>query len=112
MTVVLRDLRMRYRLAVTPDLLYYTEHGIEAYSGPRTPLIEAYLGLTCGGYLLRCLHQIDKFQDSRKSPSLNTREIIQKMNNVLSIAARLSPAPLRARVLQRAIIFHVRLEKC
>ena len=111
MTVVLRDLRMRYRLAVTPELFYYVDHGIEAYSGPKTPLIDAYLGLMCGGYLLRCLHRIDKFQDSRKSPSLNTQQTIQKMRNILSIAARLSPAPLRTRALLRTYIFHVRLEK-
>ena len=112
MTSLLRDLRLRYRLSITQDLLHHVDHGIDVYSGPRTPLIDTYLELICGGYLLRCFHQIDTFQETKKSLSLNPRQILQKMNAVLTLAARLSPTTLRNQVLQRAYIFHVRLEKC
>jgi hypothetical protein len=112
MTALLRDLRLRYRLSITQDLLHHVDHGIDVYSGPKTPLIDTYLGLIYGGYLLRCFHKIDKFQETKKSLSLNTRQVIQKMKSVLALAANLSPTPLRTQVLQRAYIFHVRLEKC
>jgi len=112
MTALLRDLRLRYRLSITQDMHHHVDHGIDVYSGPKTPLIDTYLGLICGGYLLRCFHQIDTFQETKKSLSLNTRQMIQKMNAVLTLAVNLSPTPLRTRVLQRAYIFHLRLEKC
>ncbi|KAF8968294.1 hypothetical protein BDZ97DRAFT_1755343 [Flammula alnicola] len=105
---LLRDLRMRYRLSHTHPFMYAPSHGIRDYDGPQTPLINAYLALSTGGYLLRTFHLAGEFQESTNSPVLDVPQMLDRMDALKDIAKPISPPSLRRRVAQRAYIFNVR----
>ncbi|KAJ3517118.1 hypothetical protein NLJ89_g704 [Agrocybe chaxingu] len=90
---VLRDLRWTYRIAHTPP--FHCSDLVSAYKGPVTPFVDAYLGLSQAGY-------------SAGLTDFGFQFILQTMKATRDIDLTIPQPVLRARVSQRAYIYHTR----
>lgn len=105
---------MRFRIAHADPFMDARAHGVRAYDGPRTPLLDAYLALAAGTYLLRSFHDFDEidYREADDAPVLELGEVLEKMQLIGRLGGTVRPASLRPWIAQRARIFDVRYMHC
>ena len=114
LNALLHDVRMRFRLAHAEPFMDARAHGVRAYDGPRTPLLDAYLALAAGTYVLRSFHNFDHldYREADGDPVLELGAVLEKMQLIGQLGETVHPASLRPWIAQRARIFDVRYMHC
>ncbi|KJA21126.1 hypothetical protein HYPSUDRAFT_762112 [Hypholoma sublateritium FD-334 SS-4] len=110
LNALLHDVRMRFRIAHADPFMDARTHGVRAYDGPRAPLLDAYLALAAGTFLLRSFHNFDTldYREADGAPVLELGEVLEKMQLIGRLGGTVHPESLRPWIAQRAHIFDVR----